>query len=48
MLSIEECRALIPDGDKLKDEQITELRDTLYELANLALESYFTQPVDSR
>ena len=38
MLSIEECRKLIDDGEQYSDEQILEIRDSLYELARLALE----------
>jgi hypothetical protein len=34
MLSIEECRALIPDGDN----EVIALRADLYEMAGLALE----------
>lgn len=41
MLSIEQCRELIPDSDRYTDEQIAEIRKTLYELATLALEVYF-------
>ena len=47
MLSIDECRQLIPDGDKYTDEQIVEIRRTLYGLAELALETYFLK-VDSK
>lgn len=40
MLSIEECRELIPDSNKFADKQIEEIREDLYGLAELALESY--------
>ena len=38
MLSIEKCRALIPDGDKMSDNEITAVRNDLYEMARLALD----------
>lgn len=41
MLSIEECRELIPDSEKFNDKQIEDIRENLYGLAELALESYF-------
>lgn len=41
MLSIEECRALIPDSDRLTDEEVAAIRRDLYEMAGLALECYF-------
>ncbi len=41
MISIEECRQLIPGSDKMSDEEIWQLRKELYELAELALEVYF-------
>ena len=40
MLSIEECRRLIPDSNKYTDEQVAEIRNTLYGLGELALEVY--------
>jgi hypothetical protein len=43
MLSIEECRALIPNNEDVSDEQIEELRKSMYELAKLALEIYFEE-----
>lgn len=43
MLTIKKCRELI-DGDKeYTDEQIDEIRTTLYGLAELALEQYFEE-----
>lgn len=41
MLSIEDFRALIPDTDRLTDEEVAALRRDLYEMAELALECYF-------
>ncbi len=41
MLSIDACRELIPDGEKLTDEQVASIRTDLYEAAGLALDSYF-------
>jgi microsomal dipeptidase-like Zn-dependent dipeptidase len=43
MLSLEKCRELIPHEKELTDEQIEEIRETLYGLAELALESYFRE-----
>ncbi len=42
MLSLEKCRELIGDP-KLSDKEITEIRENLYGLAELALEQYFRQ-----
>ena len=41
MLSIERCRELIPDNEKLTDAEIIKIRDSLYGMAELALECYF-------
>ena len=38
MLSIDECRGLIKDGDKYTDKEILEIRGEFYTLAHLALE----------
>jgi hypothetical protein len=43
MLSIEECRALLPDGDKMNNEEIAAIRHDLYEMAELALECYVAE-----
>ena len=43
MLSIEQCRELIPGGDKMNEEEIVALRGDLYEMAELALECYFLE-----
>ncbi len=43
MLTIEACRALIPDGDKLSDEEIVKIRESLYGFAKLALDVYFKE-----
>ena len=43
MLSLEECRELIPDGDKLSDKEIAEIRADLYGMAELALDVYFSR-----
>jgi hypothetical protein len=40
MLSIEQCRELIPDQEKYTDEQIEEARSSLYGLAEIGLEHY--------
>jgi len=41
MLSIEDCQKLIECDEEYSDEQIEEIRKTLYALGELALESYF-------
>ncbi len=41
MLSIDECRELISGSEKFTDKQVEEIREDLYGLAELALESYF-------
>lgn len=41
MLSVEECRKLLDNEKDLTDEQVTEIRNSLYELAELALDCYF-------
>jgi len=43
MLSIEECRKLIDNDAELTDEQIVEIRASLYELADIALDVYFKE-----
>lgn len=40
MLSIVECRALIPDGSSMSDDEVATVRDDLYGMAKLALESW--------
>jgi hypothetical protein len=39
MLSILECRKFIPDNMKYTDEEIIRIRDDLYILAEIALET---------
>ncbi len=43
MLSIEECRKLIPNNEEYSDDQIIEIRKSLYDMAELALEVYFQE-----
>lgn len=43
MISIEQCRELIPNDAELTDKQIEDIRENLNGLAELALESYFKQ-----
>lgn len=43
MLSIEECRQLIPDHEEYTDKQIEEIRDDCHILAELALESWLEE-----
>ncbi len=40
MLSIVECRKLIQNGDEFTDKEIMEIRDTLYEIADIAFEKW--------
>ncbi len=40
MLSIEECRKLIPGHEEYTDKQIEEIRDDMRILAELAFESW--------
>lgn len=40
MLSIQKCRELIPDEKKYADAEIEKIRNSLYEMAELALECY--------
>lgn len=43
MLSIEQCRELIPDSANYSDEQILEIRDSLYETAQLAFDVHLEE-----
>jgi len=43
MLSIERCRELLSDSDKMTDEEIVALRNDLYKMTEVALESYFRE-----
>lgn len=42
MLSIEECREYLDDKN-LSDEEVLEIRDNLYGLAEIAIESYIKE-----
>jgi hypothetical protein len=42
MLQIEKIREILND-ENLSDEQILEIRDNLYELAEIAIESYIKE-----
>lgn len=48
MLSIQKCRELIPGSEKYTDEQIEEIRTTLYGLAELALDVYFKEKAEGK
>lgn len=49
MLTLEQCRKLAPELADLSDDKLLEIRDTLYQLAQLALDSWFeTQGSKSR
>lgn len=41
MLSIEQCRELISDSDKLTNAEIEEIRSSCYETAQLAFDVWF-------
>lgn len=44
MLSVERCRELLlPESENITDERIKEIRDSLYGLVELALDSYFEE-----
>lgn len=40
MLSLEQCRKIDPNLEKLSDEEVVLIRENLYEGAQLALESW--------
>lgn len=40
MLTIEQCRALIPNNETYSDQQIEEIRSSLYEVAGIALDDF--------
>lgn len=41
MMSLERMRELEPSLSSKSDEEVAEIREALYELAELALDSYF-------
>ena len=43
MLSLEEIRKVEPKLKDLPDEKVAEIRDSLYQLAELALDSYIDE-----
>ena len=43
MLTLAQCRKLAPDLESLPDEKLLETRDNLYQLAQLALDSYLEE-----
>lgn len=40
MLTLGECRKLIPNNEKYTDKQIEEIRTSLYKMAEIGLEHY--------
>jgi hypothetical protein len=40
MISIEECRKIDPRLEALSDEQVTKIRDMLYQLGQLAFDTW--------
>lgn len=45
LLSLEGCRALLPSDCNLSDEELERLRDELYTLAGVTLESFCVKAV---
>ncbi len=43
MLTIDECRALIPDGEELSNEEIAQIRKDHYEMIQLAFDVWVLQ-----
>jgi len=43
MISLDECRQLIDEGETVSEKEVKEIRDTLYQLAHVVLESYSKQ-----
>lgn len=48
MFSIEKCRKIDPSLHGLSDEELLEIKDTIYGLANLAFESWQQENVGSK
>jgi len=44
MLSVEECKKYLPK-DVFTDDQIVEIRDSLYQLAGIAVEDFFAKKI---
>lgn len=42
MLSVEQCRKYLPSG-KYTDEQVEQMRDELYQLADILVEDFLRQ-----
>jgi hypothetical protein len=38
MLSIQDARKLLPDGDALPDDEVRQIRDACYELAHIIVD----------
>lgn len=43
MLSIKKCREFLPKDTELTDDEVLKIRDALYELAEISLDSYFDE-----
>ncbi len=48
MLSIKKCQQLNPELKNLSEEEILQIRDSLYELGQLALENWKSNNSDSK
>jgi hypothetical protein len=46
MLTIEQCRSLLPDEVELSDIELESIRDNMYSTAELAFEVYWSE-IDS-
>ena len=40
MLSLEKCRKLLAKDSNLSDEEVIKLRDSMYDLANISIDSF--------
>lgn len=43
MISIADCRKLDPRLEKMSDEEVTKIRDSLYELGQLAFDTWLEE-----
>ncbi len=48
MLSLEQCRQIEPDLEKVSDEEVTRIRNLLYGLGQLAYETWDNDRVDEK
>jgi hypothetical protein len=48
MISLEQCRQIEPDLEKLSDEEVTKVRNLLYGLGELVFETWDDKRNDSK